>query len=297
MTVSARAIIDFLGDRAVAVRGDAVTIVRGAAPAFPGQPQTLAFISAASTATDAAVSASGAGLLLVSPERFVSIDPACACVAVEDPRREFARVVAEFFALRPEPGVSEHARIDASARIGLGCSIAAGVVIGPGVVIGDHCAIGANAVIHVSTIGDHTSIGPNATIGHTGFGYVREDDGTPMLMPHSGGVRIGSHVDIGANTCVDRGTLADTVIRDHAKVDNLVHVAHNVDIGEGAFIIATSILCGSVRIGDRAWIAPNASILEGLSVGDDAVVGLGAVVIKDVPAGATVVGNPAKQIG
>ncbi|MEZ5268643.1 MAG: hypothetical protein R2789_08795 [Microthrixaceae bacterium] len=82
-----------------------------------------------------------------------------------------------------------------------------------------------------------------------GFGYARDPDGTPVLLPHLGGVRIGDRVEIGANTAVDRGTLEHTVIEDDAKIDNLVHIAHNCVVGEGAFVIATSILCGSVRIG------------------------------------------------
>ena len=151
-------------------------------------------------------------------------------------------------------------------------------------------------ILSGTRIGDRTSIGPSTTIGYTGFGYVREDDGQPLLIPHSGGVVIGSDVEIGANTCIDRGTLDDTVIDDHAKIDNLVHIAHNCHIGNGAFVIATAILCGGVRIGERAWVAPNVSIREQLTVGADAIIGLASTVVKNVPDGATVVGSPAREI-
>jgi UDP-3-O-[3-hydroxymyristoyl] glucosamine N-acyltransferase len=104
-------------------------------------------------------------------------------------------------------------------------------------------------------------------------------------------------VEIGANTAIDRGTLADTVIEDEAKIDNLVHVAHNCHIKRGAFVIATSILCGGVVVGERAWVAPNASILEQITIGDDATVGLAATVIRDVEPGAVVVGSPARPLG
>ena len=99
-------------------------------------------------------------------------------------------------------------------------------------------------------------------IGHVGFGYARETDGTPVAIPHSGGVDVGDHVDIGANTCIDRGTMSDTVIGHQVKIDNLVHIAHNCVIGEAAYVIATAIVGGSVKIGPRAWIAPNASIRQ-----------------------------------
>jgi UDP-3-O-[3-hydroxymyristoyl] glucosamine N-acyltransferase len=227
---------------------------------------------------------------------FTEIEFGGFLIAVADPRREFARIIAEYFAPDQPVGVAETAVISPHATIGTGCYVGPGAVIGDAVVIGDHCTVGANTVINFATIGDHTTIGPNTTIGHFGFGYVREDDGTPLRIPHSGGVRIGSYVDIGANTCIDRGTLTDTIIRDHVKIDNLVMIPHNVDIGEGALITGGAILCGSTRIGARAWISPNASVLEGVTIGADSVVGMGAVVLRDVADGATVVGNPAKPI-
>ena len=271
-------------------------LIRGTAPVLPGQPEALSFIALTAQTPIAELGASASSALLVSAELFTEIEFGGFLIAVADPRREFARIIAEYFAPDQPVGVAPTAVISPTAKIGTGCYIGPGAVIGDAVVIGDHCTIGANAVIDFATIGDHTTIGPNTTIGHFGFGYVREDDGIPLHIPHSGGVQIGCYVDIGANTCIDRGTLSDTVIRDHAKVDNLVHIAHNCDIGEGAYVIATSILCGSVRIGTRASIAPNASILEGVQIGADAVVGLGAVVLADVPDGVTVVGNPAKPI-
>ena len=271
-------------------------LIRGTAPVLPGQPEALSFIALTTQTPIAELGASASSALLVSAEMFTEIEFEGFLIAVADPRREFARIIAEYFAPDYPVGVAPTAVISPTAKIGTGCYIGPGAVIGDAVVIGDHCTIGANAVIDFATIGEHTTIGPNTTIGHFGFGYVREDDGIPLHIPHSGGVKIGSYVDIGANTCIDRGTLSDTVIRDHAKVDNLVHIAHNCDIGEGAYVIATSILCGSVRIGTRASIAPNASILEGVQIGADAVVGLGAVVLADVPDGVTVVGNPAKPI-
>jgi UDP-3-O-[3-hydroxymyristoyl] glucosamine N-acyltransferase len=289
-------LLEFLGDRVFASRGESMCLIRGTAPVLPGQPEALSFIALTARASTAALGTSASSALLVSADMFTEIEFGGFLIAVADPRREFARVIAEYFAPDKPIGIAASAVVSPTAAIGAGCYVGPGALIGDGVVIGDHCTIGANAAINVASIGDHTTIGPNTTIGNFGFGYVREDDGTPLHIPHSGGVRIGSYVDIGANTCVDRGALADTVIRDHAKVDNLVHIAHNCDIGEGAYIIATSVLCGSVRIGARASIAANSSVLEGVQIGADAVVGLGAVVLVDVPDGVTVVGNPAQPI-
>jgi len=164
-------------------------------------------------------------------------------------------------------------------------------------VIGDGTTIGPNCVIEDGvSIGTDCFIGPNCSIGQVGFGYEREPDGEVALIPHLGGVQIGHRVHMGANSCIDRGTIGDTIIEDDVKIDNLVHVAHNVIVGRGAFLIANSMIGGSVRIGKNAWIAPSATVINGRQVGNDAVVGLGAVVIRNVAPGETVVGNPARSI-
>jgi len=169
--------------------------------------------------------------------------------------------------------------------------------VGSGCRIGARVCIGANAVLGEGIIiGDDVVVGPGTVIGHVGFGYAREPDGTPVLLPHTGTVRIGDRVEIGANTAIDRGTIDDTVIEDDAKVDNLVHIAHNCRIRRGAFVIATAILCGGVDVGEGAWIAPNAAVREQLSVGDGAVVGLSATVVRDVEPETVVAGSPARPI-
>jgi UDP-3-O-[3-hydroxymyristoyl] glucosamine N-acyltransferase len=153
---------------------------------------------------------------------------------------------------------------------------------------------GQGNVIHNSTIGDDVIIGHNCTIGGPGFGHVLEHDGTRWRVPHIGRVVIEDDVQIGSNTCIDRGCLGDTIIRKGARIDNLVHIAHNVEIGENACIVAGAVICGSVKIGRDAWIAANATVRNGVTVGAGAVVGLMANVVKDVAPGATVIGNPAR---
>jgi UDP-3-O-[3-hydroxymyristoyl] glucosamine N-acyltransferase len=109
-------------------------------------------------------------------------------------------------------------------------------------------------------------------------------------------VEIGNGVEIGANTCIDRGTLGNTVIGDGTKIDNLVHIAHNVRIGKHCLVIAHAMIGGSCVIGDHAWIAPNAGIIQKKHIGEHATVGLGAVVLEDVPPNETWTGVPAKKI-
>lgn len=132
-----------------------------------------------------------------------------------------------------------------------------------------------------------------AVLGGEGFGH--EWDGRRWVpFPHVGGVVIEDDVTVGAHTCIDRGALGNTIIRRGARIDNLVHIAHNVMVGEYAVIVAHALICGSAVIGPRAWIGGGAIIKEGVTVGAGAVVGLGAVVTKDVPPGETWAGVPAR---
>lgn len=289
----------FLEDRIIDQRIEPGVFINGPASLTPGRRGALSFCTGVTPQHCDSVRLTQSSVILVKRQVLEALrsETAPSTIAVDDPRREFARAVTYFFTRDGSGGVSQHAVVDETAQIGPNTSIGSGAYIAPGVLIGRNCRIGANTVLLEGTvIGDDTSVGPNCTIGYVGFGYAREQDGSPVLVPHSGGVLIGSHVDIGANTCIDRGTLNDTIIEDHVKIDNLVHIAHNCRIEKGAFVIATAILCGGVQIGPRAWVAPNASVREQLRVGADAVVGLASTVVKHVPDGATVVGSPARQV-
>lgn len=284
--VTAQAVLGFLAERVLGQRlsGEDV-IVTHAASLTPGRIAGLSFAKGHSDERLAAVAQSQSSIILLEPQALQSLTkPAAASlIAVADPRREFARVANEFFSPMGPAGIAAGAVVAETAVVGRGTYIGPGAYVADGVVIGEHCVVGANAVVLQGTvIGESTSIGPNTTIGHVGFRYSREDDGSVVPVPHYGGVRIGSRVEIGANTCIDRGTLDDTVVEDEVKIDNLVHIAHNCRIRRGAFVIATAILCGGVEVGERAWVAPNASIREQLRIGADATVGLAATVTRDV---------------
>ncbi len=151
------------------------------------------------------------------------------------------------------------------------------------------------SVITNTVIGSGLLIGRNCTIGGPGFGFVLEPDGSRWRVPHIGRVIIEDDVQIGSNTCIDRGCLGDTIIREGARIDNLVHIAHNVEIGRNAVVVANAMIAGSAKIGDGAWIAPGAHVRNGVTVGENAVVGMMANVVKDVAPGVTVMGNPARE--
>lgn len=146
------------------------------------------------------------------------------------------------------------------------------------------------------TIGENVFIHPTAVVGSDGFGYERNEIGELEKFPHIGGVVIGDNVDIGANTCIDRGTIDDTIIGDGTKIDNLVHIGHNVKIGKHCLIIANAMIGGSTIIGDHVHIAPGVQIMNKVKIGDNVVVGLGAIVVKDIPSNTTFIGNPAREI-
>jgi UDP-3-O-[3-hydroxymyristoyl] glucosamine N-acyltransferase len=164
-------------------------------------------------------------------------------------------------------------------------------------VVGDRTTIHAGVHIHgPARIGADVTIQAGTVIGASGYGYERAEDGTLEPFPQIGGVEIGDGVEIGANVCIDRAALGTTRIGARTRIDNLVHIAHNVQIGADCAVIANAMLGGSTQVGDRAWIAPSATIREQRRIGEDATVGLGAVVLASVPPGATVVGNPARDI-
>lgn len=238
------------------------------------------------------------GLLIISPATQLKLKQVKAnFLMVANPRLVFAEIIGNFFAEKINPGIEKSASIDESAQIGKDCYIGRNVVIEAGVTIGDYCVIQHNTCILKHTqIGDHVVIGCNNTIGNYGFGYEKNDEQLYRKIEHIGKVVIKDNVEIHNNTCIDRGVLGDTIIGNNSKIDNLVHIAHGVQIGNNCLIIANAMIAGSVKIGDNTWVAPSASVKNKIEVGSDNMIGLGAVVLKNTSPGATYIGNPAETM-
>ncbi|MEO6254701.1 MAG: hypothetical protein ABIO79_15420 [Ferruginibacter sp.] len=217
------------------------------------------------------------------------------CIIVDDPKLEFLRIVNGLFVPKTEPYIHPAAIIDADAKIGLHVYIGPYTVIGKSI-IGNNTIIESNCRIHDNVIvGNNVNIQSGVVIGAAGFGYSRKPNGVSERFPHIGGVVIEDHVDIGANTCIDKGSLGNTWIKKGVKIDNLVHIAHNVIIEEDAFIIAHAMIGGSTTIGEKVWIAPTAALRDNIFIGKNVIVGLGAVVTKSIPDDEVWMGNPAKK--
>ncbi|MEN8194223.1 MAG: UDP-3-O-(3-hydroxymyristoyl)glucosamine N-acyltransferase [Bacteroidota bacterium] len=166
-----------------------------------------------------------------------------------------------------------------------GTTIGNGTVIWPGTVIRERCEIGSNCIFH-----------NNVSIGADGFGYRPSEDGKGLIkIPQIGNVIIGNEVEIGANSCVDRGKFSSTIIGDGCKIDNLVQIAHNCVMGRSCIMAGNSGLAGSVTLGDGVIIGGSASIKDHITLHSGVVVGAGSGVMKDVPAGKTVLGYPAQD--
>ncbi len=204
--------------------------------------------------------------------------------------------------------------IDDSAVIGTGVRIGAGSYIGPKVSIGnnttiypnvtilDECTIGKNTVIWSGTVirerchvGSDCIIHPNATIGADGFGFRPCAERGLVKIPQIGNVIIGNNVEIGANTCVDRGKFSSTILGDGCKIDNLVQIGHNSKLGKFCIMAGNSGLAGSVTLGNGVIIGGSASIKDHTTIGDGAIVGAGSGVTGDIPAGKTMLGYPAVE--
>jgi UDP-3-O-[3-hydroxymyristoyl] glucosamine N-acyltransferase len=227
----------------------------------------------------------------------VPINKSCAYIIVKNPRLAFQKILTNFFVEKNAPAISTTAIIDPSVKIGINVNIGHSTVIEKNCLIGDNVEIGHNNSILANTIiGNNVKIGSNNTIGGVGFGYEKSEDGEYELIPHIGGVKIDEDVEIGNNTCIDRAVLGYTHLMKNCKIDNLVHIAHGVTIGENSLIIANAMVAGSAMIGKNVWVAPSASIINKANVGDNAVIGMGAVVLKNVDENAVVVGNPAKSL-
>jgi UDP-3-O-[3-hydroxymyristoyl] glucosamine N-acyltransferase len=252
-----------------------------------------------------------AAACFVSPIHAEGGPQGCALLITPEPQAAYTRAAAYLHVPRVHPPSAPH--IDPSvvledgvvlghgvvigpgARIGAGTQIAANTVIGPGVMIGRNSRIGANVTISFALIGDAVRILAGSVIGEAGFGVAASAIGT-IDAPQLGRAILQDGVTIGACSCIDRGAWDDTIIGENTKIDNLVQIAHNVRVGRNCVFAAQAGIAGSTTIGDGAQFGGKAGTGDHLTLGDGIRMAAGALTMRDIPAGETWCGAPAKPI-
>ncbi|NBX02805.1 MAG: UDP-3-O-(3-hydroxymyristoyl)glucosamine N-acyltransferase [Alphaproteobacteria bacterium] len=296
----------------VSGESDKTRLFSDVAPLDRADSSHVSFLDNTKYLTD--FSASKAGACFVR-EKFATRAPAGMILLVtEEPYYAYA-LAAQYFYPREAftPAISPAAHIAKTASIGAGCRIDSGAVIGEHVKLGKGCWIGANTVISDGVeIGDDSRIGALCSISHAiiggraffhrgvhigqdGFGFAPGRGGVTKV-PQLGRVMIGDDVEIGSNSCIDRGAGPDTVIGSGTKIDNLVQIGHNVQIGRFVFVVAQTGIAGSTHIGDGAMLGGQSGFAGHLSIGAGAKIAAQAGVMADVPAGASYGGAPAQPI-
>jgi UDP-3-O-[3-hydroxymyristoyl] glucosamine N-acyltransferase len=293
------------------VRGEGSLSVVGVAPVDEADADQLAFLALKRYVRYA--EGCRAGAFLVSEDLLASVPEGRPCVVVHEPYPALRTVLDAFF---PEhtraPGVHPTAILGRGVALGAdvhvgpfavledGVTLADGVVVGAHSVVGRGASIGAGTrlhphvvVYHGSVIGAGAILHSGVRVGSDGFGYTFVD-GAHRKMPQVGRAVIEDGVEVGANTTIDRGSLGDTVVGAGSKLDNLVMVAHNVRIGALSLLAALSGIAGSTRVGRGVWLGGRAGVINQLELGDGARIAVGSLVTRDVGAGETVSGNPAR---
>jgi len=303
-----RKVADLVGGRVV---GDADVEIRSVAPLDEARSDQLGFL--ASKRYTRFAPDSEAGALLVSAELHSDVGDGRALVVVDDAHRALAALMRHLHPPEPEEaGIHPTAVVGKGVRLGQGVLLAPYAVIGDDAVIEDECRIGAHAVIgrgarlgrqctlhpHVvlyprTVLGERVIVHAGTCLGVDGFGYTFEDGGHKKV-PHVGRCVIEDDVEIGANTTIDRGSIGDTVVGMGSKLDNLIQLGHNVRVGALSLMASMVGVAGSTRIGKRVLIGGQAGVIGHLEIQDGAQVAAAARVMRDVPAGETVAGDPAR---
>jgi UDP-3-O-[3-hydroxymyristoyl] glucosamine N-acyltransferase len=287
------------------VEGDQTLVITGVAGIQEAQPGQITFV-AQRKYLRALKTAKASAVVL---DRTMPTDrPA---IRVDQPYRAFATLLLLFHPRpRPRAGIVEPVAMGERIRLGrdvtllpfvtLSDDVVIGdrVVLYPGVFIGACSSIGDDTVLYANvTIYDHVTIGrqviihAGAVIGADGFGYVPGPGGQHQKIPQVGGVHVEDEVEIGANVCIDRATLGETRIRRGTKIDNLVHIAHNVEVGEDNLLLAQVGISGSCRLGTHVTLAGQAGLIDHVEIGDHATVIAQAGIAKDVEPRATMAGS------
>lgn len=292
------------------VRGELSSFYDGVAALGEAQAQEISFLG--NEKYRAQYLATRAGVVLVPRGLTEMPPPGTAVIAVENPSVAFEMAVRHFLAAVKvfTPGIHPRAVVDEAARLGsvrvdpgavilAGAEIGDGTTIGPNAVIGEGVKIGRDCHIHANvtirdrcTLGDRVIIQPGAVIGGDGFGYETVK-GRHMKIDQVGIVEIQDDVEVGANTTIDRARFGRTVIGEGSKIDNLVQVGHNVQIGKHNLFVALSGIAGSSRTGDYVVVAAQVGIVGHLTIGDKAILTARTGVTTSIEGGKSYGGFPA----
>ena len=295
------------------IRGDHLRAIDDAAAIETASPSSVTFVMDVNQIRRLTDCRAGAVMMDTKTAAEFGQSPDYSMIVVADAQAAFQKVLPLFRKVRgrPERGISPHAYINSTAQIGTDCHIAAGVVIGedvvigmncdlhPGVVVGAGCRIGDQTILHANAvlyhdlvIGNRVIIHSGAVIGADGFGY-RFADGKFEKIPQLGTVHIHDDVEIGACATVDRGAIGPTVVGAGTKLDNLVMIAHNCEVGRHNVFASQVGMAGSSSTGDYVRLGGQVGIRDHVHLNTGCTVGAKAGVLKDVPAGETWLGAPA----
>jgi UDP-3-O-[3-hydroxymyristoyl] glucosamine N-acyltransferase len=306
--LTAQAVAELVGGRLL---GDGDVRIESVRPLSRAGPDALSFAVSSRYASD--LSTSQAGAVLIPEELASGPSGSRARIVVRDPYQALVRVIRTLF-----PVDQLGTGVDSTARIGTGATLGSGVRVGPyvvlgqnvqvgartrlaehvslgdGVIVGEDAVLGAGVVCYAgSRIGNRAVVKAGAVIGGDGFGYLSDGKGHTRI-PHVGGCILEDDVEVGSNTCIDRGSIDDTVIGRGTKLDNLVQVGHNVRIGERCLIMAGVGIAGSTKVGNDAILAGHVGVTDHLVIGDRARIAAKSAIFGDVPAGASFSGHPAR---
>ncbi|ATR20088.1 UDP-3-O-[3-hydroxymyristoyl] glucosamine N-acyltransferase [Roseomonas mucosa] len=292
------------------LRGDPAFSLTDVAPLDQAGPGEIAF--AEGRRNRDALRATRAGAVIVAAAMQADVPEQAAVLLARSPQLAFARIAGLFHPPPvPRPGIhptavvgegaeiGERSEIGPYAVIGEGAKLGPGCIVGPHAVIGPNCVFGAGCRIHAQAsayfclAGNGVVLHQGARVGNEGFGFVPDPSGNFVTVPQLGRVVLEDHVEIGANSCVDRGAAGDTVLGAGTRTDNLVMIGHNVRTGRGCIIVGQAGISGSTVLGDYVTVAAQAGLTGHLSIGTKARIGAQAGVMNDVPAGMDVLGSPA----
>jgi UDP-3-O-[3-hydroxymyristoyl] glucosamine N-acyltransferase len=296
------------------IYGDESAVVSGLSKIEEGQPRTLTFL--ANMKYEEFIYETGASIAIVNAdfEPRKELPSSLTLIKVPDAYACFAKLLEHYNQLnKKQPGISERAIISASAclannvYIGAGAviedgaSIGEGAVIYPNAFVGENVKIGKNSTVHPNVtvyhnceIGDNCIIHAGAVIGADGFGFAPDENGNFSKVPQIGNVILENDVEIGANATIDRATMGSTILRSGVKIDNLVQIAHNVEIGKNSAFAAQVGIAGSTKIGERVWAGGQAGISGHIKIADDTkIVSQSGIAGSIKKSGQTLMGAPA----